>query len=160
MKMIKIDESWYQRPPGVPESHSAGGVVVRWEENHLRVALVQEDGFPDYILPKGTIEAGEDFEMTARREIGEEAGLAGLVLLGELGARERLNARKRAWKITHYFLYYTGQHEAFPTDRIHTYRCDWFPVEQLPSMFWPEQKELLESSRETILSLAQRFLSG
>ncbi len=157
---MKIDESWYQRPPNAPESVSAGGVIVRWEEGYLQLALVREEGLPDFILPKGSVEAGEDLEMAARREIKEEAGLSGLILLGELGLRERLDSRKRSWKKTHYFVYYTMQRETSPTDQSHAYYCEWFPIDRLPSMFWPEQKDLLLTNRNRISSLALRFRSG
>ncbi len=156
----KIDESWYQHSPGVPEGFAAGGVIVRWEGYHLLVALVEGEGLPDYILPKGMVEPGEELEKAARREIEEEAGLTELILLGELGIRERLDYLKRSWKKTHYFLYCTRQREAAPTDPDHAYSCKWFPIDRLPPMFWPEQRDLIQSSRERISSLALRFRSG
>jgi bis(5'-nucleosidyl)-tetraphosphatase len=154
---MKIDHRWYHRPPGLRESLSAGGVVVRWEGERLLVALVREKDYLDYILPKGTVEAGENLQQTARREIMEEAGLGELILLGEIGVRERLNARGSSWKITHYFLFYSTGKETSPTDTKHIYRCEWFPTTALPSMFWPDQKELIQSNLEKILSLAQPF---
>jgi len=145
-----IDESWYTRPPATPEHTSAGGVIVRRQGSRVYVALVREGEFSDYILPKGHVEAGENLEEAARREIGEESGLTDLVLVGELGVRERLDFLKRAWKKTHYYLFTTGQTEGTPTDRAHDYRLEWFPLDALPPMFWPEQKELIETNRAQI----------
>mgnify|MGYP001028450668 FL=1 len=152
--MTRIDGSWYERPPDVGERTGAGGVVIRRDGDRLLVGLVQEDGFPEYILPKGRLEPGEDIETAARREIAEEAGLTGLRLLGKLGVRERLDFRRRQWVTTHYFLYWCDDPASAPTDVEHEYRLHWFPLDELPAMFWPEQWELLESNRDRIASTA------
>jgi ADP-ribose pyrophosphatase YjhB (NUDIX family) len=145
-----IDETWYVRPPHVAEHLAAGGVIARLEGDRVYVALVREGAFTDYILPKGHVEEGETPEETARREIAEESGLTDLVLLGELGVRERLDFAKKGWKKTHYFLFTTRQKEGIPTDRARAYRLEWFPLDALPSMFWPEQRALVEENRERI----------
>ena len=152
-----IDDSWYQKPVNLPESMAAGGVVVRWEENALKVALVREHPFKLYLLPKGAVEPGESLEQAARREIEEEAGLTDLLMLGKLDVLTRQNFRKTAWKIVHYFLYYAHQIHGDPTDLNHDYRCDWFELDALPVMFWPEQQELIEKYREAIKDKAQLY---
>ncbi|GEM_PF-2271114 len=147
-----IDTSWYSRPPGVHESVTAGGVVVRREGQRVLVALVREAHLDHYILPKGAQETDETLEETARREIYEEAGLSDLTLLGKLGTRERLNYRKTAWKVIHYFLFLTQQKEGKPADAKHAYVCEWFGLDDLPPMLWQEQKEVLETQADSILS--------
>jgi 8-oxo-dGTP pyrophosphatase MutT (NUDIX family) len=148
-----MDESWYRKPPGVKDSLAAGGVVARLVYGEVWVALVQEGDQMDFILPKGSLEPGEDLQSAARREIEEEAGLSSLELLAKLGVQERLNYRRSAWKIIHYFLFTTQQEEGHPTDRTHGYRCRWFPIGALPGMFWPEQKQLIEENRQLITEL-------
>jgi len=140
-----IDQTWYQQPPGTPERDSAGGIVIRYEFGVPLVALTREGPYADYILPKGHIEAGETLEQTARREIMEEAGIARLDLVRFLGVRSRLDFRKRFWVHVHYFLFTTTQVDGRPTDKKHGYVCEWFPLDDLPELFWPEQRELLES---------------
>ena len=76
-----VNESWYKRPPGIFEHTSAGGVVVRWENARIYVALIREKGYQSYILPKGHVDEGESLEQAARREIEEEAGLTNLKLV-------------------------------------------------------------------------------
>lgn len=150
---IQIDDSWYQRPLGIPESISAGGIIVRTENGTIYVAAVQEvRKTPNtaYVLPKGRLEAGETIEEAARREIEEEAGLTDLTLLAELGVLERLDFRKRSWKIIHYFLYRTAQIDGKPTDTTIDYQLHWFPLDALPPFFWPEQQQLIESNRDLI----------
>jgi ADP-ribose pyrophosphatase YjhB (NUDIX family) len=147
---VKIDNSWYIRPPRLPEHTSCGGVVVRKTGDRILVALVTEPGFAEYILPKGHVESGESLEQAARREIAEEAGFSDLTLIKKLGMAERLDFRKRSWGIMHYFLFVTGQDVASPSDRVHDYIVNWFPIDQLPEMFWPEQKGLIEENIENI----------
>ena len=94
--MFRIDETWYKRPPGTPEHLAAGGIVVRRAGEKIEVAGVREGEMSGYFLPKGKVERGESFEVAARREIEEESGLGYLVLLDDLGVRERLDFEKRA----------------------------------------------------------------
>lgn len=148
MKNDYVDDSWYIKPPGVREDVSSGGVVMRVEAGRTLIALVTQDGLSHYFLPKGRCKAGENLQSAARREIMEEAGISGLTCLGELGIYERLNYTKNVWKVIHYFLFRTEQVEAIPTDTKHAYSCEWFPLDALPPILWPEQGEVLEKLRD------------
>lgn len=150
-----IDSSFYQKPQGIPEDQSAGGIIVRVVGGQVQVALVREGSHDSYILPKGGIEPGEDPETTARREIEEEAGLTGLHYLADLGVQERMNFRKTYWKKIYYFLYRLEDEPGKPTDPYHKYICDWFPLDQLPQMLWPEQQELIEKNIPLIKEVVQ-----
>lgn len=130
---------------------------MRVTDGRAHVALVRERNKPGYVLPKGHVEPGESLETAARREIEEEAGLNELTLLADLGVRERLNFLKRSWKITHYFLYRTDQSHGTALDPRHADTLEWFPLDRLPDMLWPEQRELIESHRPQIESLAVQF---
>jgi len=151
---LEIDQSWYRRPPGVPEHASAGGVVVRPGDAQLLVALIREGGYPGYVLPKGHVEPGESSEKAAAREVSEEAGLAGLVNLGEIAVRERLDLKKTSWKRTHYFLYVVDAGSSVQG------QAEWFSLDALPAMFWPEQREVLHTYRSQIAILVAQFLQG
>lgn len=58
---------------------AGGGLVLNQQGEFL---AIKRNGIWD--LPKGKMEEGEDFETTALREVEEETGLEGLVLLGLL----------------------------------------------------------------------------
>lgn len=148
-----IDSTYYDKPAGIPEDVSAGGIIVRKRDGILQVALVRERGTDRYILPKGGIEPGEDPETTARREIIEEAGLSGLALLADLGTMERMNFRKTHWKTIYYFLYRLDDEPGIPTDPFHNFVCDWFSLDHLPPMFWPDQRRLIERTAPRIRQL-------
>jgi 8-oxo-dGTP pyrophosphatase MutT (NUDIX family) len=152
-----IDETWYKRPPDVPEHTSAGGVVARFENGRVHVALVGEKGLNQYVLPKGHVEAGESLEQAAVREIEEEAGFTQLTLLAPLGIKERLDFDKRAWKKTHYFLFITAQADGVPVDHKHHYAAEWFPLDAFPDLFWPEQTQLIRENRLKIEEFIARF---
>jgi 8-oxo-dGTP pyrophosphatase MutT (NUDIX family) len=62
------------RPP-VRRQVSAGGVAFRRVDDAVQVALVRPRGTERWQLPKGLVDPGESPEVTARREVREEAGV-------------------------------------------------------------------------------------
>lgn len=145
-----INASFYRRPPGVAIRYGAGGLVARCQGGRVWIALVREGSMSHYFLPKGGIERGETEEQAARREIEEEAGFTELELLADLGVHERLNYQRNRWQVIRYYLFRTSQSVASPTDREHDYRMEWFLISELPQMFWPDQRELIEKNAELI----------
>jgi 8-oxo-dGTP pyrophosphatase MutT (NUDIX family) len=118
---------------------------------------VRGDGLAGHLLPKGGVDPGETNEQAARREIEEEAGLTDLRLRDTLGSRERLNFDRNRWQTTHYFLFLTAQIDGTPTDPRHAYDVEWFPLDALPPMFWPEQRALLEENSGRIEESVRNF---
>jgi 8-oxo-dGTP pyrophosphatase MutT (NUDIX family) len=156
---VVIDDTWYRRRPGVKERITAGGIVLRQEDQRLylafarELALAREEDFPQFVLPKGGVEPDETFEAAARREIREEVGLSDLQYMGKLAVLERLSYNKIYWVQTHYFLFTTAQKEGIPTDTQHHDAVWWFPLDDLPAMLWPEQRRLIETHRETLATV-------
>jgi 8-oxo-dGTP pyrophosphatase MutT (NUDIX family) len=154
--MTWIDDTWYERPEGMTrERHAAGGVVVRLEKGNLFVALIREidtDGtiLEGYVLPKGGMEPGEDFDAASRREIHEEAGLTELTALGHLADLERQDSKQVYWAFNHYGLYLTAQMSGEILDAAHHFDFGWFPLEDLPPMFWPDEQAMIRKNRHTI----------
>lgn len=64
---------------------TSGGIIFRRDENNGVEILLIQDGKDRWTIPKGHIEEGETAQETTRREIGEEAGLHEVDLLGWLG---------------------------------------------------------------------------
>ena len=148
---IQIDDSWYVRPPRSPHRVGAGGVVVRRDGRAIVVALVKEVELGDhhYVLPKGGVNPGEDIETAARREILEESGLVDLTPLGRLGTLARQNFKKTYWQSSHYGLYRTEQIAGQATDPAN-YGLDWFSIDALPPMCWPDEEMLIVGNRNHI----------
>lgn len=64
---------------------TAGGIVFRHGANNQVEILLIQDAKDRWTIPKGHIEEGETAQQTAKREIGEEAGLKNVEVLGWLG---------------------------------------------------------------------------
>ena len=150
-----IDSSWYVRPEGVPDRLAAGGIVARLEDDKVLIALGQQDGYTDFVLPKGGVDPGESIREAAQREIHEEAGFNQLTWLADLDVKSRLNGAKTKWVTQHYFLFYTEQIESKPTDPRHAPSV-WFAIDELPSLCWPEQLEMIVSNRKKIEELVKQ----
>jgi 8-oxo-dGTP pyrophosphatase MutT (NUDIX family) len=150
---IKIDSSWYKKSGGnLPERLVAGGVVVRREGGKLLIGLIRDRKYEDYMLPKGGVERGESLEEAAKREVIEETGINKLNLITFLGKKERLSSEKKVWAITSYYLFATDQVSGAQNlqEGEEDLVFEWFDIGNLPSFFWPEQKELIEENLEKI----------
>ena len=64
---------------------TAGGIVFRRNAAREIEILLIQDAKDRWTIPKGHIEEGETAQQTAKREIGEEAGLSQVDILGWLG---------------------------------------------------------------------------
>lgn len=64
---------------------TAGGIVFRRSKTGEVEILLIQDAKDRWTIPKGHIEEGETAQVTAKREIGEEAGLKEVDVLGWLG---------------------------------------------------------------------------
>lgn len=83
----KFKKYFSRRKPSIQEivrEPTAGGIVFRHGEKGIEILLIQ-DAKDRWTIPKGHIEEGETAQQTARREIGEEAGLKEVDILGWLG---------------------------------------------------------------------------
>ena len=83
----KFKKYFSRKKPSIQEivrEPTAGGIVFRHGEKGVEILLIQ-DAKDRWTIPKGHIEEGESAQQTARREIGEEAGLSRVDILGWLG---------------------------------------------------------------------------
>lgn len=87
-KFNKFKQYFNRRKPSIQEivrEPTAGGVVYRRDDNGDVEILLIQDSKDRWTIPKGHIEEGETAQQTAKREIGEEAGLKNVEVLGWLG---------------------------------------------------------------------------
>lgn len=83
----KFKKYFSKKKPSIQEivrEPTAGGVVFRHGKDGIEILLIQ-DAKDRWTIPKGHIEEGETAQQTAKREIGEEAGLTNVDVLGWLG---------------------------------------------------------------------------
>ena len=84
----KFKKYFSRKKPSIQEivrEPTAGGIVFRRDKaGGIEILLIQ-DAKDRWTIPKGHIEEGETAQVTAKREIGEEAGLKDVEVLGWLG---------------------------------------------------------------------------
>ena len=87
-KFDKFKKYFHRKKPSIQEivrEPTAGGIVFRHnKEGKVEILLIQ-DAKDRWTIPKGHIEEGETAQATAKREIGEEAGLNNVEVLNWLG---------------------------------------------------------------------------
>ncbi len=94
-KFDKFTRYFNRKKPSIQEivrEPTAGGIVFRRDKNDEVEILLIQDAKDRWTIPKGHIEEGETAQQTAKREIGEEAGLTNtdvIVWLGKIHFRYR-----------------------------------------------------------------------
>ena len=87
-QLNKFKKYFQRKRPSIQEivrEPTAGGIVFRrTDDDKIEILLIQ-DAKDRWTIPKGHIEEGETAQETAKREIGEEAGLKDVEILGWLG---------------------------------------------------------------------------
>ena len=102
-------------------TRQAGGIVFRHRAGAVEILLVgPKRGGPEWIFPKGHIEAGESAAFAALRESREEAGVLGLVI-APAGAPLDFMSGSEHVLVDYFVIEATG--EATPTD---VRRRQWF----------------------------------
>ncbi|MBC7868720.1 NUDIX domain-containing protein [Candidatus Saccharibacteria bacterium] len=84
----KFKKYFSHKKPSIQEivrEPTAGGIVFRRNSDEAVEILLIQDAKDRWTIPKGHIEEGETAQQTAKREIGEEAGLTDTDVLGWLG---------------------------------------------------------------------------
>ena len=84
----KFKKYFGRKKPSIQEivrEPTSGGIVFRRDKNGEIEILLIQDAKDRWTIPKGHIEEGETAQQTAKREIGEEAGLHDVEILGWLG---------------------------------------------------------------------------
>ena len=87
-RLDKFKKYFGRKKPSIQEivrEPTSGGIVFRRDKNGEIEILLIQDAKDRWTIPKGHIEEGETAVQTARREIGEEAGLHDVDMLGWLG---------------------------------------------------------------------------
>lgn len=87
-KFNKFKQYFNRKKPSIQEivrEPTAGGIVFRRAQTGEVEILLIQDSKDRWTIPKGHIEEGETAQQTAKREIGEEAGLRNVEVLNWLG---------------------------------------------------------------------------
>lgn len=135
---------------------SSGGVIVRSSRGNTQVCLIarRADGKLVWGLPKGHVEAGEEPQATAVREVREETGLLGepLCKLGSIAYWFTVKQERRRYaKTVHfYFLRYLEGHTCAHDDEVE--EAAWCSIGEA-------LKRISYKNERRILLKAQRYLT-
>ncbi len=141
---------------------SAGGVAFRWPGSELQVAIVSVKPKLRWQLPKGIVDPGESPELTAVREVREEAGietnLISLIETIEYWYRStRYGKPVRFHKFVHFYLLeYRRGEVADHDDEVEESR--WVSFEEAINMLaFKSEREVVEKARGMIEGLRKEI---
>ncbi len=138
--------------------HSAGGVVI----HAGNMLLLDRPSRGEVRLPKGHIEAGEEPQAAALREIAEESGYCDLQVLADLGEAEVEFDYEGAHfvRLEHYFLAtLVGDSQLARSKKdADQFRVLWVPVEQAVGLLTYAAEQ--EVARKALSAYAEWGASG
>jgi len=134
---------------------SAGGVAFRWKDSEPEIAIIQMRPKLRWQLPKGIVDPGESPDVTAVREVKEEAGVETerltLIETIEYWYRSVKNGKPvKFHKFVHFYLleYRSGD----VSDHDHEVEeARWVGFEQALEMLeFKSEREVVEKARKMI----------
>src|SRR5688500_17479991 len=140
---------------------SSGGVAFRWQDLEPEIAIVSVKPSLRWQLPKGIVDPGESPEVTAVREVREEAGietdLHALIETIEYWYRSTKYGKPvRFHKFVHFYLlsYRSGD----VTDHDHEVEeARWVGLDDAIKMLaFKSEREVVEKAREMIPAAGRR----
>jgi 8-oxo-dGTP pyrophosphatase MutT (NUDIX family) len=137
----------------VRREFSAGGVLVRRLRGRWWLAAIRPEGKEPgtWALPKGLIGPGEKSEITALREVAEETGATGRLVL-KLGDVRYVYtwAGERVFKVVSFYLvrYSRGRLGAIPPEHAHEVaEARWLALEDSPRLLaYKGEREMAEQA--------------
>ena len=142
---------------------SAGGVVFRMgagpDGSAQPLFLLIRDSYRNWGFPKGHLEPSEVPAMAALREVGEETGLAGVELRGEIDAIEwyfRFRGRL-IHKVCHFYLMQTDESDTNPQRNEGITACRWLPFDDaMEQISYANARQVLQRANEMVVAAAPR----
>lgn len=137
------------------EERSAGGVVYRVVEGKALFLLIR-DSYRNWGFPKGHVEAGEAPEQAAVREVGEETGLGGLSLRGEIDTIDwyfRFRGRL-VHKVCHFYLMETEESDTSPQRAEGITACRWIEFTEAETLVsYANARDVLRRAQSMVAAL-------
>ena len=138
---------------------SAGGVAFRWKDSEPEIAIVSVKPKLRWQLPKGIVDPGESPEVTAVREVREEAGVEterlALIETIEYWYRSvKYGKPVRYHKFVHFYLLEYRSGEVSEHDH-EIEEASWVSFDDaLELLEFKSEREVVEKARDMIKSLS------
>jgi 8-oxo-dGTP pyrophosphatase MutT (NUDIX family) len=140
---------------------SAGGVVYRLTSDGPKFLLIK-DPYSKWGFPKGHLTRDERPEDAARREIGEETGLHGLLLRKELGIIDWYFRFRGGLihKSCHFFLFESRDGVPEPETEEGISLCCWYSFEEATdTISYDNAREMLRAAGAAVRDLGTEATS-
>lgn len=129
---------------------SAGGIIFKKEGEDFKILLIK-DSYGRWTWPKGKLDQGESPQEAAIREVGEEAGLTSVRILGKAGESKYFYRFKGTLisKMVQFFVMETGREEKIRIQPSEIQGAEWFsPQDALTAVEYKGANELLQKAIE------------
>ena len=136
------------------EETSAGGVVYRIFGGATLYLLIR-DSYKNWGFPKGHVEAGEQADDAALREVSEETGLADLALRGLIETIDwHFRFRGRLiHKVCHFYLMETAEASTSPQRTEGITACRWLQFNEAEELIsYANARDVLRKARTLVSS--------
>jgi 8-oxo-dGTP pyrophosphatase MutT (NUDIX family) len=125
----------------------AAVVPYRIRNARIEIALVTRSSGNGWIVPKGTVNAGEESRDAALREAEEEAGLVGVLARRPLGRYYYVNSSGPC-HVDVYLMRVTEVREQWPEDRVRRRR--WMRVTDAEAILREELRQFIRAVDEVL----------
>lgn len=143
------------------EAISCGGVVI-FRGKILLLYKCYKSRYEGWVLPKGTVEPGEQHEETARREVREEAG-ARASIVRYIGASQYTFAVPQGMvnKNVHWYLMMGESYYSRPQREEFFVDSGFYKFHEAYHLLkYPNEKKILEQGYQVFLDLRRNHLWG
>ena len=133
---------------------SAGGIVIKQDEDGPRILVTQHSKHKGWDFPKGHREIYESEEQTALREVEEETGVKAEIIerVGETKYFYYEEGERVLKTVVFYLMKYIGEGEA--TTAFEVSGTKWLPIDEVKDQLtFKDTKELWAKAKEKIEKL-------
>ena len=134
--------------------YSAGGIVLRKDDDEVKVLVTQHSKHKGWDFPKGHIEVGENSERAALREVEEETGVKAEIIekVGQTQYFYYEEGAKVLKTVTFFLMKYIEDGVATTAFEVSDHK--WLKVDEVEvQLTFKDTKELWQKAKEKIESL-------
>lgn len=135
----------------------AAVIPFRIRNERLEVALVTTPGGKRWVVPKGSLDEGEDSSDAAIRETEEEAGLLGDLEPEPMG-RYRFTRNSDRYEVDVYLMHVTVVLDYWTESRLRRRR--WMPVDEAAAVVRVDLQPFVRTAERLVRSSNGHFLGG